>query len=171
MLPAKLAIFQDTREHKGKKEHILSVFRKYGIKVIPHGLYVGDWSLVLEHYVIVDTKTLGLQEVYSNLVQDHERFRNECIKASEVGIRLIVLVEEKGIVTLDDVPNWVNPRSIIYQKQRDNGKATAKAAPISSERLYNIMRTMSELYGVEWAFTTHERCADTILQLLGVQLF
>ena len=160
----------DTREKTAHKDHILRAFDKYGVKHIRTKLYVGDYTLLNNQSVCVDVKQ-GLQEVYSNLIQEHERFRAECIRAQETGIRLIVLIEEPRIKTLDEVENWVNPRDIIYRKQVEQGKATQKAAPVSSKRLHNIMRTMSELYSVEWSFTPKERCGEVILQLLGVQLF
>lgn len=163
-------VVQDTREQAGKKNHILKAFEKHGIRYIRTKLYVGDWTLLHNQTVCIDTKTLGLQEVYSNLVQDHDRFRAECDKAMDVGIRLIVLVEEPDINTLDDVKTWVNPRMVEYEMKKKLGASVPKAAPISSERLYGIMRTMSELHGVEWAFTDREHCGETILRLLGVAI-
>lgn len=160
----------DTREKSGKKDHIISKFDKYDVKHVRSKLYVGDYALLNNQSVVVDVKQ-GLHEVYSNLIQDHERFRTECIRAQEAGIRLIVLVEEPRVRTLDDVQTWVNPRDIIYRKQAEKGQATQKAAPVSSKRLMNIMRTMSELYQCEWSFTPKERCGETILMLLGVSLF
>ena len=163
----KPTICQDSREHKGKKDHILKAFERYGINVVRSKMYVGDWAVLTNQSVVIDTKQ-GLSEVYSNLVRDHERFRTECIKAKSAGIRLIVLVEETGIKTLDDVPDWVNPRSIIYERQVAQGTSKQKAPPVSSKRLYNIMRTMSELYGCEWSFCDKEHTGETILHLLGV---
>ena len=160
---------EDSREHKGKKDHILDAFAKHGINVVRSKMYVGDWTILTDQSVCIDTKQ-GLSEVYNNVVQSHERFRNECLRAKNAGIRLIILVEEPKIRTLDDVQYWTNPRSIIYQRQVEQGTATQKAPPINSTRLYNIMRTMSELYGVEWAFTTKEQCGETILALLGVAI-
>ena len=160
----------DTREKTAKKGHIISVLDKFDVKYVRSKLYVGDYALLNDQSVYIDVKQ-GLQEVYGNLVQEHERFRAECVRARDAGIRLIVLVEDPKIKHLDEVRNWVNPRDVIYRKQAEMGQATQKAAPVSSERLYKIMRTMSELYGVEWAFTPKERCGETLLMLLGVQLF
>lgn len=161
-------IMMDTREKEGKKKHILDYFEKCGVKVVKNKIYSGDWTIPANQSVCVDTKSCGLPEVYTNLIQKHEAFADECDRAREAGIRLIVLIEDPKIKTLEEVRDWVNPRSIIYQKQVEQGKATQKAPPISSKRLYNIMRTMSENHGVEWAFTTKERCGETILALLGV---
>lgn len=161
----------DTREKAGKKDHILSVFERYGIKVIRHGLYVGDWTLLNDMSTCIDTKTGGMQEVYSNLVQDHVRFRNECKRAAEAGISLIILVEEKGIKSIEDVPDWVNPRAIVYQRKQAAGEQVPKAPPISSKRLYNIMRTMAESYGCRWEFTDKEHTGERILEMLGVNVY
>ena len=163
----KTIVAVDTREKTAKKTHIFEAFYRAGIEYIRTKLYVGDYALLNDQSLCIDVKQ-GLSEVYSNLVQDHERFRRELIRARDAGIKLIVLVEEPKIRTLDDVQDWVNPRSIIYQKKADQGIATQKAPPISSKRLYNIMRTMAENYGCNWAFTDKAYCGERILELLGV---
>ena len=61
-----MIIQMDTREQSGKKDHILDYFAKHGIEVKRNKCFVGDWTLVADHSVCIDTKTLGLQEVYSN---------------------------------------------------------------------------------------------------------
>lgn len=163
----KTVVCCDTREKTAKKTHIFEAFDRAGIEYIRTKLYVGDYALLNDQSLCIDVKQ-GLSEVYSNLVQDHERFRRELIRALDAGIKLIVLVEEPKIRTLEDVQDWVNPRSIIYQKKADQGIATQKAPPISSKRLYNIMRTMAENYGCNWAFTDKAHCGERILELLGV---
>lgn len=163
----KTVVCCDTREKTAKKTHIFDAFDHAGIEYIRTKLYVGDYALLNDQSLCVDVKQ-GLSEVYSNLVQDHERFRRELVRARDAGIKLIVLVEEPKIRTLEDVQDWVNPRSIIYQKKADQGIATQKAPPISSKRLYNIMRTMAENYGVVWEFTDKAHCGERILELLGV---
>lgn len=160
----------DTREKAGKKDHILSVFERYGIKVIRHGLYVGDWTLLNDMSTCIDTKTGGMQEVYSNLVQDHVRFRNECKRAMDAGISLIILVEENGIKSIEDVQDWVNPRAIMYHRKQAAGEQVPKAPPISSKRLYNIMRTMAENYGVRWEFCDKSETGERILTMLNVKV-
>ena len=105
-----MIIQMDTREQCGKKDHILSYFEQAGIKVVRSKLFVGDWTRLDKQDVCIDTKTGGLQEAYGNVVQQHVRFRNECIRARQNGIRLIVLVEEERISRLEDVCMWENPR-------------------------------------------------------------
>ena len=165
----KQVVVCDTREKLDKKKHIIKVLDRYGIEWIRTKVYVGDWTLLSDQSVCIDTKTCGMQEVYNNIVTEHARFQGECIRARDAGIRLIVLVEEPGIKTLDDVPGWKNPRIIKYRQEEEAGIEHVARPPVSSERLHKIMRTMSETYGVEWCFCDKRHTGETILQLLGVE--
>ena len=168
----KPTVYMDTREKVDKKAHILNYMEERGIQVIRHKLLVGDWTRTDDQSVCIDTKTCGMQEVYSNLVSDHARFRRECQRAQENNIRLIVLVEEFGINTLEDVKNWQNPRESQYWLRVAGFAASwyplPKAPPVSSERLYKMMRVMTENYKVEWDFTTHEKAGERICGILGL---
>ncbi len=169
-----MVIVQDTREQAGKKEHILRFFEKRGIKVVRSKLYCGDWTRLDKQDVCIDTKTLGLQEVYGNLIgKQHRRFVDECVRAQESGIRLIVLVEEKGIQTLDDVREWKNPRRArwfqLYALHKNGHALNRKISPkppASSEVLEKAMRTVAERYGVEWCFCDKEHTGAFILKFL-----
>lgn len=165
----KTIVVMDTRERSGKKDHILSVFERNSIPVIRHGLYVGDWTLLNDMSVCIDTKTGGMQEVYGNLIQDHARFRNECKRAADAEIRLVVLVEEPGMKLLEDVKDWVNPRTVQWNRKQAAGEQTTTVPPVSSQRLYNIMRTMADSYGVIWEFCNKSETGQRIMELLGVQ--
>ena len=169
-----MIIQSDTREKAGKKDHILNYFAENGIKVVRSKCFVGDWTLVENHSVCVDTKTLGLQEVYSNLIgKEHERFRDECARAQTCEIKLIVLVEESGIKCLDDVEHWQNPRRTAWFRLNAAHKAgkclnrvQSKQPPASSEALMKSMRTMSERYGVEWRFCEKANTGREIVRIL-----
>lgn len=115
--------------------------------------------------VSVDVKQ-NLQEVYGNLIHDHDRFRRECIRAKDSGIRLVVLVEEAGITTLEGVKDWINPRVTAYNQAVENGRPHAKASPISSKRLYGIMRTMEENYGIQFQFCHKRSTGKRIIEIL-----
>ena len=99
----------------------------------------------------VDTKS-GMQEVYSNLVQEHERFRRELELALQAGVKLIVLVEEgDDIPDLAAVVHWKNPRRERWFRVNAAHKAgklknvkQAKTPPLSSDRLFQMMQTMAE---------------------------
>ena len=160
-----MTIIEDTRQQKGKHENISAYLHSVGVEMLRQKLDVGDY-MTENSQTSIDTK-YGLQEVYGNLIGNHDRFRRECIRAKESGIHLIVLVEEKGIRKLEDVKTWKNPRQYIYERLKSSGNAKQKAPPVSSERLYGIMRTMSELYGVSWMFCEPNKTGQEIVRILS----
>jgi hypothetical protein len=115
---------------------------------------VGDYTWATDQKICIDTKQ-DLQEVCGNVTQQHERFRDECERAKEAGIQLIILVQESSVRTLDDVPSWFNWR------RKKNPKA------LSGRQLYKIMLTMSQKYGVKWEFVTKDKLGKRIVELLG----
>ena len=95
-------LLEDTRNPEGKHRNVHEWARAKGVTIIRTKLLVGDYTLPTDQSRCVDTK-YGMQEVYSNLVQQHDRFRAECELAQKAGILLTVLVEEPGIEGLDGV--------------------------------------------------------------------
>lgn len=163
-----MTIIQDTRERANQHNHVLDGFQQLGINVVRSKLFVGDYTRIDNMTVCVDTKQ-GLHEVYGNLIQDHERFRRELIAARDAGIHLVVLVEESGIHTIDDVKRWHNPRMKRYNRMTQRMQETQKP-PVPSYRLEKIMRTMAEKYGVEWRFCDKADTAQTICYILGIEV-
>ena len=115
--------------------------------------------------LVVDRKQ-NLIEVVSNVTQDHERFRNEMIRAQQNGIKIVFLVEHgEGIESLEDVIFWENPR--LHKVKMVNGKwiqYTTKAT--TGETLYNILRTITRKYGVEFRFCRKEETGKRIVEIL-----
>jgi hypothetical protein len=168
-----MIIQMDTREQKGKKDHILSFFENECIKVVRSKLFVGDWTRLDKQDVCIDTKQ-GLGEVYCNVVQQHTRFRDECLRARQNGIKLVILVEEAGIRCLDDVCLWKNPRRKKWydlDQQHQLGKKLSirqpPKPPLGSDQLQSIMKTIGERYGIEWQFTPKAECGKRIVEILG----
>ena len=161
-------ILEDTRQQMSKHEHVNRWLMSHGITIRRTKLYVGDYTLPTEQSVCVDTK-YGLQEVYGNVIQDHERFRAELIAAQEAGIRLVVLVEESGIRAIDDVKRWNNPRMKRYNRMTQRMQEAQKP-PVPSDRLAKIMHTMAEKYGVEWRFCDKADTARIICEILGIEV-
>ena len=168
-----MIIQQDTREQQGKKDHILKYFADNDIKVVRSKLFVGDWTRLDKQDICIDTK-FGCAEVYSNIVQQHVRFRDECIRAQQCGIKLIILVEDESITDLRGVEHWKNPRYIQWCKIRsmhEAGKALnlkqPKQPPLSSIQLMDRMKVMAERYGIEWQFTPKAECGRRIVEILG----
>ena len=150
----KTVICCDTREKTAKKTHIFDAFDRSGIEYIRTKLYVGDYALLNDQSLCIDVKQ-GLSEVYSNLVQDHERFRRELIRARDAWIKLIVLVEHgEGINSLEDVIFWENPRR----------EKSPKA--INGDRLYKILQTVERKYGCTFAFCDKRHTGEEIIRWL-----
>lgn len=162
-----MTVFQDTREKPGQHTNIEHGLAARGIQIVRTKLYVGDYTRMDCMTTCVDMKQ-DLQEVYSNLIQQHERFRAECQRAQENGIRLVVLVEEPGIESIADVAKWENPRLKKYEIMKAKGRTNRKP-PTSSKALKEIMVSMTVRYGVQWMFCRKEESAQKICEILKIE--
>lgn len=170
----------DSREKDRAIKKIIAEFDRQGIQHPVSKLMVGDYMNYDNPRVIVDRKQ-NLTEVCSNLTQQHGRFRREALKAKELGIKLIILVEDGlKIKSLDDVESWVNPRR--WQYCRDYGIPTkgdiaaniaeferhgGTRQPTPGPQLMKTMRTMSERYGIQWEFCGKAQTGQRIIELLS----
>lgn len=146
-------IYEDTAQKLGKHENIRRYMERHGIKLTRVKLDTGDY--IAPPTVSVDTKQ-GMSEVYQDVVGDHDRFRAECIRAKEDGIRLVILIEDTDVSRLEDVEFWENP----LEKR---GKRTRP-----SKQLMVSMKTMATRYGVEWQFCHPAQTGRRICEILGV---
>lgn len=102
--------------------------------------------------ISIDTKK-NLLEVCGNVCsRQHERFREELLKSKG---RLILLIEEPGIETLEDVWWWENPRL------KKNPKATKGTS------LYRSLCTIRDEYGVDIRFCDRRNTGKEIIKILG----
>jgi ribosome-associated protein len=105
--------------------------------------------------------------------KQHERFRDELILAKNNGIKLFVVVENKGgrigkssvfnptITRLEDLSKWKNPRSFIF-------KGGKQAYP-NATRGVSLMKacfTLKARYGCEFVFCTPEESGKMIVEIL-----
>ena len=148
-------LIEDSRQQKGKHEQKHKDFADMGINLLVSTLPFGDYAYPPK--VSVDTKR-NMEEIAQNIggaASEHQRFKNECIKARECGSQLIILVENtNGITCIDEVHTWINPE-LIYRPKA-----------ITGTRLDKAMKTMSERYGVRFEFCTPEQSAQRIMELL-----
>lgn len=172
-------VFVDTREKPRAITKILAYFDREGIKHISSKLYCGDYMLLSNGTKVVDRKQ-SLNEVASNLIQDHERFKSEAVRAWEAGIELVVLVEHSANVkSLEDVAKWLNPRLFNYCKRnripmrgdlkeniREYVSHGGQKPPVSGEQLAKTMKTMSEKYGIRWEFCDKNHTGQRIIEIL-----
>jgi paraquat-inducible protein B len=168
-----ITIQQDTREQKNKHNNILKYFEQNNIKVVRSKMYVGDYTRLDKQDVVIDVKK-DLQEVYSNIIQSNLRFKNECVRAKDAGIKLIILVADENIQDVEQVHTWENERLKKWEyinKAHQNGKMLykkiSKKPPVSSEQLERAMKTMSWRYGVEFKFCKKEDMGKCIIELLN----
>ena len=166
-------LLEDTRNPAQKHRNVHEWAKREGVDIIRTKLLVGDYTLPTDQSVCVDTKS-GLQEVYSNVVQQHERFRRELELALQAGVKLIVLVEEGGMHGITDVQTWKNPRRERWFRIHAAHKAgkllkaaIPKVPPLASDRLFQMMQTMAERYGCEWKFCGKDETGAVIWELLN----
>lgn len=148
----------DTRDQDGKHQNVLTYLEANSHTVVRSKLYVGDVTLLHDQTTCIDLKK-DLQECAGNVCQQHERFKAECVRAKDAGIKLVILVQHSpAIKSTDDVRAWVNPRL----------KTSPKA--ITGARMAAIMETMADKYGVEWMFCSKAQTGKRICEILGVDV-
>ena len=167
-----MTIIEDVGQKQGQHVNISEYCKAAGIILRRQKLNVGDY--IIAPKISVDTKQ-GMGEVYGNLVQDHDRFRAECVRAQEDGTVLWILIEnEDGLTCLADVERWQNPRVDEYYSKYSFALAARKhgkqikipSPPVPNKRLIRMMETMSERYGVRWVFCRPDQTGEMIIKLL-----
>ena len=160
-----MTIQVDSREKQHAIQDILAEFDKQGVKHYTSKLFCGDYMSLDNPRLVIDRKQ-NLHELCSNVCQQHERFRNEMVRAQENGIKIIFLCEHgRNIKTLDDVLWWDNPRATFRQKV--NGIWVTKHQKVmQGDTLYKILSTMQKRYGVEFLFCDKKDTGRRIIEIL-----
>ncbi len=144
----------DTREKPKAIEKLTKQIKKSGYQIIRSKLYVGDYQLIDNPYLVVDRKQ-SLQELISNVTRDHARFKAEIERANQIGIHVVVLVEHSSqIKSIDDLRFWHNPRLNV------SPKAT------TGQTLIKILNTMQMVYDVEFVFCSKAQTGYRIVEIL-----
>ena len=152
-----MIIVEDTRNQITKHKELNDALLAKGFTIIRSKLFVGDYTRLDNQTVCVDTKKY-IDEIAGNICgKQHDRFREECIRARDNFIKLIVLIEE--LPPNGDVANWRGTKKRKDGKERESNGETLKKA----------MQTMQEKYGVVFEFTTRQKCANRVIELLGGQ--
>ena len=155
----------DSREKPKAIKGIIEEFDRQGIVHPVSKLWIGDYMNYDNPRLVVDRKQ-NLIEVVSNVTHDHNRFRNEMLRAQQNGIKIIFLVEHgDGVESLEDVIFWENPR--LHKTRRVNGQLTEYITNATTgETLYKILRTIMRKYGCEFRFCTKEETGRKIVEIL-----
>lgn len=168
-----MLILIDTRQQEGKHDIKERWFAEHGIETRRTKLYCGDYTLPADQSICIDTKK-DIQELVGDICgKQHERFRNECIRAQEAGIQLIILTENVGgkvgygeiynptITKLEELHRWKNPRLFILDKGRQKYPRATRGVT-----LQKACMTLSAKYGVKFMFCTPQQSAAKIVELL-----
>ena len=140
-----MVLLEDSRQKPGHHKNIKAYCEQQGIKIVRQALNVGDYMLAGPEFggikgdVTVDVKQ-DVRELAMDCFQDHIRFRNECERAQEQGIKLIILIEE--VLPGGRLTNWKPPLDRL-------GRPTCKFDPAV---LRKVMITMQDRYGVLFRF-------------------
>ena len=169
-----MIILEDTRNVVGKHSFKHKWFAENGIEVRRTKLYCGDYTLPTNQSVCIDTKQ-NLLELCGNVCgKEHARFRRECERAQEAGIKLIILVENDrqqigstgiwnpAIRKLSELSKWANPRLFI----RKGGKQLYPNATRGATLMKACM-TMEKKYSCRFLFCTPEESGAEIVRLLN----
>ena len=96
---SEIKIIEDSRNKVGAHDIKNQYFREKGIMVLRSKLPFGDYALMDNMSISVDTKESFL-EIENNLTKQHTRFRNEIINANNFFIILIFTVKNSIMIKL-----------------------------------------------------------------------
>lgn len=156
-----MKLIEDTRQQNGKHKNIHLYCQRHGIELVRNKLEVGDYMLNGGQPISVDTKQDMMEICKDIMSSDHRRFRAECQRAKDMGIQLIILVEEAvpfGEVELWEVPRW-----------RTSGKYHRFGDPmtlVEPRTLAKAMQTMTEKYGVKFRFCHRRETPRKLIKYL-----
>ncbi len=138
--------------------------------------YVRKIDFVNDIKVCVDRKN-SVEEIANNIcgsTKEHERFRNELIRAQKAGCKLYIVIENqekkiKGsnvtnpyISHLSEMHTWRNPRLFLRDKFGKQRYPLAARGITVQKAMY----TMQKKYGVKFLFCRPEESAKLILDIL-----
>lgn len=192
-----MILIEDKAQKEEKHKIKNAYWHRKGIEVMRYPLPVGDYIIGSEkvldvvarkkirsmqpkkmdflgtYDVCVDSK-FDIQELISDICgKQHDRFRDECILAKNNGIKLYILVENKGglikgtkivnptIRRLEDLHKWVNPRLCIFKSGKQAYPSATKGVT-----LMKACMTIKRKYGTEFVFCTPEESGAKIMELL-----
>ena len=143
----------DSREHwtqpSSRDKKLKTYFDRHNILYRVEKLDVGDYMLD-GGSISVDRKQ-DLEELAKNLTNrnDNARFMREVRRAWSKHIRLVVLIEARGIKTTDDVLRWRSDHTIV------NGSL-----------LIREMFSITMAYGVQFEFCDPNSTGRRIMEIL-----
>jgi hypothetical protein len=160
----KVILLEDTRIQVGQHKNVWDYCRRNGIEIARQCLSVGDYMLP-GGTVSVDTKQDILELSHNIMSSDHRRFKAECIRATEAGIQLVVLIEE--VPPFGRLDMWEVPRFESSGRYHRYGDPMTLVDPSA---LRKACITMQENYGVKFRFCTRRQSPARIIKYLKGEL-
>ena len=159
-----MTLIEDSRQQAGKHKNIEAYCKRHNIEIVRQKLEVGDYAFPGGN-ISVDTKQDLMELCKDVMSSDHRRFRAECIRAMEAGIRLIILVEEIppfGQVDLWEVPRWRSSNQ--FHRYGD------PMTQVDPRAFKKALKTMTIKYGVLFRFCTKRQCPSRVIKYLKGEL-
>jgi ribosome-associated protein len=167
---SRFILIEDSRQQAGKHKNVASYCQRVGIEIVRQKLEVGDYMFPHDSFwsypmISVDTKESILELSKNIMSDDHKRFKAECIRSREMGIQLIVLVEE--VPPFGRLDMWEIPRYRSTDRFHRYGDPMTRIHPAS---LRQACITMQERYGVKFRFCTRRQSPARIIKYLKGEL-
>lgn len=159
-----MILLEDSRQQVGQHKNVEAYCKRMGITIVRQCLDVGDYMFP-DGKVSVDTKQDILELSHNVMSSDHRRFKAECIRASESGIQLVILIEE--IPPFGRLDMWEVPRF------RSSGRFHRYGDPmtlVDPAALRKACITMQEKYGVMFRFCSRRQSPARIIKYLKGEL-
>ena len=126
----------------------------------------------------------NLPESWMKAAQDlylkrHGFFHRGLIRAKQYGVKLYILVEnEDGVKSIEDLFRWINPRSQIFVRSNivrgyyKNGNPIYQRVQkypncMKGQQLAKACLTMEKKYGCQFVFCKPKEAGQKIVELLG----
>lgn len=148
----------DTREKPQAIRRIVDYFNEHGIEYMRSKLIVGDYMVFSNPLIIIDRKQ-DVAELCKNCTSDHVRFKAELETARNLGVSMVVLVEQdryydRGkLVMLRDISDlmlWSDPYTSIR-----------------GEQLYRILSSWTNKYDLRVEFCRKTDTGRRIMEILN----
>jgi ERCC4-type nuclease len=146
-------IIVDSREKAAPRERITNYFTSHNVEWHVSKLFVGDYQDFSNPFIVVDRKA-NIGEIAGNVTSQHDRFVKELERAREIGIELVILIEQnrvgkRKIEELSDICLWKNQYGTIH-----------------GERIFRILTTLKNKYGISIEFCDKRSTARRIIEIL-----
>ena len=147
----------DSREKPKAVARILDYMKESGVEYMVSKLIVGDYMIFKHPDRIIDRKQ-NVDELAGNCTKDHIRFRAELETAANLGVDLIILVEQdyymdrgvrRELRTIEDLMFW-----------------TSKYSTIRGEQIYRILASWCAKYPVSVQFCNKRDTGRRIMEIL-----